>query len=119
MLHIDKKYTPDELRSEYATKARRLFDEHQKLRSRCSFWNSTLLFSVLTLSMVAIKVPLCAMGVFIVTMLLLTLELTSKAVSHALSAMNYLRHAQTFERMSDLSRIQIAIEAFEVDALHD
>lgn len=119
MLHIDRQYTPDELRLEYATKARRMFDEHQKWRSRCSFWNSFLLFVVMILGMLAIRVPWCAVALLMVIFTLLILRLTPKTVSHALSAMTCLRHAQTFERMTDLSKIQGAIEAFEVETLHD
>ena len=118
MLHIDKQYTPEELRLEYATKARKLFDEHQRWRGRCLLWDSLLLLTVMVLGVVAIKVPWCAVALSTVAFVLIVSRLSPKAVDHALAAMTYLRHARTFESMSDLDAIQSAIMAFEVDTLH-
>jgi hypothetical protein len=119
MLHIDKQYTPNELRLEYAATARKMFDEHQKWRSRCILWNFILLFSAMVLSILVIRVPWCALALFGISFGILASNLTPKAVSHALSAMTCLRHAQTFEGMEDLDSLQRAIEAFEAETLHD
>lgn len=118
MLRIDKQYTPDELRIEYATKARTMFDEHQKWRGRCAFWNLFLLFSVVVLGTLAIKFEVCRIALIAVSLALLLSRLSQKALDHALAAMTCLRHAQTFERMVDFDKLQSAIEAFEVDTLH-
>ena len=119
MLHVDRSYTQEELRSEYAQKARTMFDNHQKWRSRYSRWNSVLLFAVMVLGVLSIKFEWCLIALLPVIFVTLVSRLNERTVSHALSAMNCLRHAQTFEHMSDFDELSSAIEAFEVSTLHD
>jgi hypothetical protein len=119
MLYIDRQYTPEELVADYARRARAEFDDHQRLRIRFSRLNTGLLFFVATLGALAVRFPWCGVLLMFISIILLISGLNQKTVSHALSAMTCLRHAQTFERMTDFSALPRAIELFEVDALHE
>ena len=119
MLHIDHNYTPEEMNADYAKRARAAFDRHQSLRARYSSLNTGLLYSVAVFGFLSAKYPVCGVVSMLVSIVLLVSGLTQKTVSHALSAMTCLRHAQTYERMTDYAALPRAIESFEVDTLHD
>jgi hypothetical protein len=85
MLNIDKKYTSEELRCEYAKRSRKLFDEHQKWRRRCSLWNTLLLFSVMLLSILVTSLPWCTLAIFGIPFGMLVVNLNTKTVLHALA----------------------------------
>lgn len=117
MLHIDRRYTPEEMTADYARRARTAFDSHQRLRTRYSRLNTGLLYSVAILGALAVKYPWCGLALMLVSIVLLISGFTQKTVSHALSAMTCLRHAQTFEHMTDFTALPRAIELFEGDTL--
>jgi hypothetical protein len=119
MLHIDHQYTPEELTADYARRARTAFDNHQRLRTRFSRLNTGLLYSVAILGVLAVRYPWCGVALMLVSIVLLISGLNQKTVSHALSAMTCLRHAQTFEHLTDFTALPRAIESFEVDTLHN
>jgi hypothetical protein len=118
MFHLGKEYTSGELIQMYATKARRLFNLHQKRRTWYSRFNLLLMLSIMTLGVLTLKFTWCSIPLVLISLVPLVTRTNQKAVDHALAAMNYLRHAQTFESMHNEEQILPAIEAFEADTLY-
>ena len=118
-LLIDQKYTPDELRREYAVKARSMFNQNQ--RSRTHYSRLSVAFT-LAITLVGLLTAFdfswcpakwCAVALVLLCIAFPMSRSSQKTVEHALAAMTCLRYAQKFEAPGGTDDLPRTIDAFE------